>query len=122
MSVDSSHFTLYGYPRGQDDLERPLRLKEATVTADPPLLQRLAAFFIYAAEQMEEHGPGFGHEHFCDFARVPPAKQRQADIIVVGDGLPLDDALVTNDWRNELPDLVRAAAFGDRGLVADLLR
>jgi hypothetical protein len=52
--------------------------------ADAPQLRRLADFFTYAAEQMEEYGTGFGHEHFCDFARVPRAEQRLADIIVVG--------------------------------------
>jgi hypothetical protein len=84
MSLDARHFTLSGYPRGQDDLEQALPLKEVTVMADAVQLRRLAEFFVYAAEQMEEYGSGFDHEHFCDFARVPQAEQRLADIIVVG--------------------------------------
>jgi len=83
VSIDAGHFTLFGYPIGQEDLEQPLRLKEATVLADAPQLRRLTDFFAYAAEQME-YGAAFDHMHFCDFARVPQTDQRLADIIVVG--------------------------------------
>jgi hypothetical protein len=86
MSRDAEHFTLWGYQLGDPDLEEPLRLKEATVTADVPLLRKLAEFFTYAADLLEEHGADFGHAHFCDFARVPREQQRLADIIVVGPG------------------------------------
>lgn len=84
MSLDAGHFALLGYPLGQDDLEQSLPLGEATIVADAPQLRRLADFFRFAAEQLEEYGPGFDHEHFCDFARVPHAEQQLADIIVRG--------------------------------------
>ena len=71
MPEDPEHFALWGYPLGQDDCERPLRLKEATVVADARLLRKLAAFFAHSADQLEEHEAQFGHEHFCDFAGVP---------------------------------------------------
>jgi hypothetical protein len=66
------------------DLDQPLRMKEVTVVAHPPLLRKLAEFFERAAEQLEEHGSAFGHEHFCDFAGRSQAEQRLADVIVVG--------------------------------------
>jgi hypothetical protein len=74
---------LFGYPVGDDDLESPLHLREATVAANVPQLRRIAEFFADAADQLERQGSDFGHAHFCDFAEVPAKLQRTADIIVV---------------------------------------
>jgi len=82
MAHDQGHFTLFGYPTGEEDRDTPLPLKEATVVGEAPVLRRLADFFIFAAEQLEKHGSDFGHEHFADFAGVRSAQQRTADIIV----------------------------------------
>jgi hypothetical protein len=76
------HFVLYGYPAGEPDHEQPLRLREATIVADPPVLRRLAEFFTHAAELLEIHGTDFGHEHYGFFVGLSPAQMRTADIIV----------------------------------------
>jgi hypothetical protein len=59
---------LYGYPKDAD-ADEPVTLDEVTVTASPSTLRRLAEFFLYVADEMDRHGPAFGHEHFGDYAR-----------------------------------------------------
>jgi len=84
MSLDTEHFSLHGYPLDDPELDQPMRLREATVSASPPTLRRMAAFFLHVADLQEEYGSEFGHEHFCDFTGVPARPQRLADIIITG--------------------------------------
>ena len=55
-------------------------LSEIHLFATPDALRALATFLADSAEQMEQHGSGFGHNHFRDAKR---GWQRDwADIIV----------------------------------------
>lgn len=56
----------YGYPK-DCDVDEPVALDEVTVTASPSTIRRLAEFLLYVADEMERHGPAFGHEHFGDY-------------------------------------------------------
>lgn len=71
---------LYGYPM-DGECDEPLRLREVTFSTDAAMLRRLAAFFVYAAEQMNRFGENFGHEHFEDFN---PSAAGQPSIVVTG--------------------------------------
>lgn len=82
MSLEPQHFSLYGFPLDDPEREQAMRLREATVAAGPLLLRKMAEFFLYVADLQEQHGSAFGHEHFCDFAKVPAPLQRAADVII----------------------------------------
>jgi hypothetical protein len=58
---------LYGFPEAEA-LGSPVEMREMTIVAAPVVLRQLAAFLTHSAQQMEEHGDSFGHEHYTDFA------------------------------------------------------
>jgi hypothetical protein len=61
---------LFGYA-GIPDLDdpnlRPLKLSEATVTATPPELRRIAAFLEHCAREMKDMGEIYDHIHLGDW-------------------------------------------------------
>jgi hypothetical protein len=71
---------LYGYQEGSEE-DSPLRLKEVTIAANAKSLRRIARFLEFAAEQLEKHGVGFGHEHLCDF---DPGARKAPSLVVTG--------------------------------------
>ena len=58
----------YGYT--DDDLKvdqpTPLRLSEVTLSASPAELRSIANFLMRAAEEIEQFGAEWEHEHLCD--------------------------------------------------------
>lgn len=55
------------YERGEDDSDcRPLTLREVTISASPSELRAIARFVSRCADEMEEYGPRWEHEHLRD--------------------------------------------------------
>lgn len=52
----------------QPDDDWPVELTEATLTATPAELRRIAAFISGAADRMEQRGRDYEHEHLQDHA------------------------------------------------------
>lgn len=65
------------------DQAQLVRLRAVTVSADAPTLRLLASFLLHAAERLEQHGNGFGHEHFEDFCDLA---QGGPQFVVTGPG------------------------------------
>ena len=73
----------FGYPADTSiDCEEPTRLKEVTLCTDASTLRKISEFLLLVAEEMDQHGDAFGHEHFEDFDRSQPVKPA---FIVMGD-------------------------------------
>ena len=70
---------LYGYQQ-HSDTEEPITLSEVSVEISSLTLRRLAKFFLHVADEMDRHGPAFGHEHFADYDHEMASSP---DIIVV---------------------------------------
>lgn len=68
---------LFGYPIDADeDCESPLELKDVTLCASAETFREMAKFLIWTAQQMDDHGDDFGHEHFEDYTNrsISPAR------------------------------------------------
>ena len=74
----------YGYPTDSDDLEKPLTLKEVTICCDPAKLREIARFLLASADELEQLGQGFGHNHIQDWAEAWPVDS--PDLIVYRPG------------------------------------
>ena len=80
---------LFGYDASDgDERAHPRALREATVVATADELRAIADFLRRCADELEQHGPRFGHEHLCDFVRGTPlaAMTDDADVIAVRAG------------------------------------
>jgi len=64
------HF--YGYPVDQDDLERPVNLREVTLCVSPSALREIAQFILASADELEQLGTKFGHRHIQDWSKSWP--------------------------------------------------
>ena len=69
----------YGRPRKAGP-SPDLELGEVSLLATPESLRALARFLAESADQMEQHGPDFGHNHLRDSAHG--WQQDWADFIV----------------------------------------
>lgn len=56
----------WGYPKRADEA---VELSEVTLMASPKQLREIAAFLLYAAEDIERHGINWEHEHLSDKAK-----------------------------------------------------
>lgn len=59
---------IYGYSEQELPTERiePEALAEITLVAEPTELRKIAAFLFAAAENMEQMGATYSHEHLAD--------------------------------------------------------
>lgn len=72
---------LFGYDVDDGDARaQPRRLREATLLATAADLRAIAAFLVRCADDIDQHGPGFGHAHLSDALRP---RTIDADLIVV---------------------------------------
>ena len=67
---------LYGHTINQesDQESRPVPLSEVTLWTNPKTLRKLSEFILMVADQMDEYGSDFGHEHFEDYDRCQPRR------------------------------------------------
>jgi len=65
----------------EEELRKPLVLREVALTGTPTQLRVVAEFLEYAADLLERHGDDFGHEHLHFWWK--DWQESFADIIVV---------------------------------------
>jgi len=75
---------IFGYPTDQDELEKPLSLREVTFCCDPKQLRKIAKFIFETADEFEQLGPKFGHRHIQDWSDSWPPEL--PDIIIYNQG------------------------------------
>ena len=73
---------IFGYPKDQEH-DLPLEMEEVTIAAEPRTLRQPAAFLSDAADQMEQNGDRFGHEHYSDFTNDKGSSPSSPPDIVV---------------------------------------
>lgn len=69
---------IYGYAKAnQNEL---LELSEVTISSNPETLRTIASFINKMAQEVEEKGTEFEHEHFQNY--IEDLNQESPDIIV----------------------------------------
>ncbi len=74
---------MFGFELDCDD--DPLELSEGHIEASPDEVRCIAAFLIVVADNMEQHGKDFSHQHFRDYAEDHGIRldDTTADLIVM---------------------------------------
>jgi len=72
----------FGYAKKRLSEEGLLAMSEVSFVASPAELKRIAAFLVKCAEDMERHGPKFGHNHLSAEKDLHPWSKDSVDVIV----------------------------------------
>jgi ankyrin repeat protein len=92
-----------------------------TIIATPATLRHLARFLEQAADDIDDYGSDFDHDHFALFAGHDPDREYWGGDVTVLHPSAADREDRGDAFLSTLPPLGRAARLGDEAVVSELL-
>jgi hypothetical protein len=81
----------FGYAREQLSKEGLLEMREVAFVGSPTELKRIAAFLVKSADEIEQRGAKFSHNHLQDEDDLRPWFDEGVDVIVARGDLATDE-------------------------------
>jgi ankyrin repeat protein len=112
---------LYGTPLDDEEGDRRAAVRDVTIIASPDSLRHLAKFLEQIADEIDEYGARFDHDHYQLFASRDLGNEYWGgDVTVLNPSFASREDL-GDAFLSRLPPLVRAARLGDDAAVVSLL-